>query len=316
MPDSTKPAPDLAFTASEEEAGERLDKLVLAALTDFDYDYSRAQVQTMIKDGLITVDESLVKAGVKLRGTETVRIWLPVEPQVELKPEVIDLNVIYEDSEIAVINKPAGMVIHPGAGVASGTLVNGLLARYPEIAQMQDDELRHGIVHRLDKDTSGLIVIARNDLALEDLMAQFQERTVEKTYLTLVEREPKTVTGRIDAPIGRDPKQRKRMAVVRDGRPAITEFKVLDTNFRDGQALVELNLLTGRTHQIRVHMAFIGAPVVGDKVYGFRKQRIGMKRNFLHAAKLAFDHPQTTDRMTFETPLPVGLQNILDKLRT
>lgn len=299
----------MEFTVTE--AGQRLDKLVADHLKHL----SRAQVQTMIKDGHITVNGEPVKAGVKLRGGETVHITIPEEAETAPQAETIPLTIVYEDSEIAVIDKPAGMVVHPAAGNETGTLVNALLARYPEIIEMKDTEGRQGIVHRLDKETSGLMVIARNDLALEDLMAQFQERTVEKTYIALLERAPKTETGRVEAAIARDPKQRKRMAVVREGKPAITEFKVIDDNFKDGQALVELNLLTGRTHQIRVHMAFIGCPVVGDTVYGFRKQRLGLKRNFLHAARLSFDHPKTTDRLTFESPLPRGLQNILDKLR-
>lgn len=300
---------NIRFTV--EKSGERLDKLVSARMPDL----SRSQIQTMIKDGLILVDGEHVKAGIKLRGGESVVITLPEPESDTVQPESIQLDVVYEDDDIAVINKPAGLVVHPGTGVNSGTLVNGLLARYPEIAEMEDAEGRQGIVHRLDKDTSGLMVIARNDFALDDLMAQFQARTVDKVYLALVEKCPETMQGRIDAPIARDPKQRKRMAVVRDGKRAVTEFKVLDDDFHGGQALVELNILTGRTHQIRVHMAFIGCPIIGDQIYGYRKQRVGMKRNFLHATKLAFDHPETGERMQFESALPVGLQNVMDKLR-
>ncbi|MEL7434376.1 MAG: RluA family pseudouridine synthase, partial [Chloroflexota bacterium] len=168
---------------------------------------------------------------------------------------------------------------------------------------------------RLDKDTSGLIVIAKNIDALVHLMGQFKERTTDKTYLAMVERLPKTMMGRIDAPIGRDPKQRKRMGVVNGGKDAVTEFEVVDTEFRDGRALVRIKIETGRTHQIRVHMAFVGAPIIGDTVYGFNRQRIGLKRNFLHAHELAFDHPTTGERMTFTSALPAGLQNTLDKLR-
>jgi 23S rRNA pseudouridine1911/1915/1917 synthase len=180
---------------------------------------------------------------------------------------------------------------------------------------MQNGEGRQGIVHRLDKETSGLIVIARNDVAQRRLAKQFQDRTVDKTYVALVERTPKTLTGRIEAPIGRDHQQRKRMAVVREGKPAITEYRVTDTEFREGQALVEVHILTGRTHQIRVHMAFIGSPVVGDTVYGFRKQRVSMKRHFLHAARLEFNHPTNGERLKFESPLPPVLKDTLEKLR-
>lgn len=294
------------------ETGQRLDKV----LVDHFPDLSRAQLQTYIKNGDITVNGEQVKPGVKLRGGEVIRVEIPETVQTTMQPENIDLDVLYEDSELAVINKPAGLVVHPGTGVSSGTLVNALLSRYPEIGQMFGSERRQGIVHRLDKETSGLIVIARTKPALNRLMTQFQDRTVDKGYLALLERVPKTLTGRIEAPIARDPQQRKRMAAVRDGKPAITEFKVIESDFREGQALVEVKLLTGRTHQIRVHMALIGCPIVGDTIYGFRKQRLGLKRHFLHAAKLAFDHPKTGERMTFELPLPAGLQNVLEKLRS
>ena len=223
--------------------------------------------------------------------------------------------MLYEDADIAVIDKPAGMTVHPGVGNEKGTLVSAMLARWPEIGEMNTNEKRAGIVHRLDKDTSGLMVIAKNDVARRRLMAQFQARTIQKSYLALLEKMPATQTGRIDAPIGRDPNQRKRMAVVRGGKPAISEYTVIDRNLQDERALVRVTILTGRTHQIRVHMAFIGCPIVGDAVYGFRKQRLKLKRHFLHAAELCFDHPQSGERLCFKSPLPVGLQNILDKLK-
>jgi len=302
-----------------ETAGERLDRLVQDGLSP-QVEYSRTQVQALIKDGHVTVDGQAVKAGVKLRGGERIRITLPPPPEEEtvIMPEEMALNVLYEDEDIAVIDKPAGLVVHPGVGNPQHTLVNALLARYPRMIDMQDDpdaEGRMGIVHRLDKDTSGLMVVAMHSGALRTLMAQFQARSVDKFYLALLERTPGTATGVVDAPIARDPKQRKRMAVVREGRPAVTEFEVIDDQFRDGQALVRLKLLTGRTHQIRVHMAFIGCPVVGDQVYGFRKQRLRLKRHFLHAAELAFDHPTRGERLRFTADLPLGLRNILEKLR-
>ena len=294
-----------------DKAGVRLDKLVLQHVEGL----SRSQVQALIKDGHITVDGEQVKPGVKLRGGEKITVTVPEEETTELQAEDIPLVVLYEDEHLAVIDKPAGLVTHPGIGNESGTLVNALLARYPEIIEMSDPDERSGIVHRLDKDTSGVMVVARTEEALTDLMAQFQERSVDKTYLALLERTPRTHNGRIEAPIGRDPKQRKRMAVVRDGKEAVTEFTVIDENFRDDAALVEFKLLTGRTHQIRVHAAFINCPVIGDRVYGHRKQRFKMKRNFLHAVRLSFDHPISGERLTFEAPLPVGLQEIMRKLR-
>jgi 23S rRNA pseudouridine1911/1915/1917 synthase len=295
-----------------EKAGERLDKLILAHVEGF----SRTQVQGWIKTGQVLVDDKPIKSGIKLKGGEHVRVLLPREEETVIEPEDIPLTVVYEDDELAVLDKAAGLVTHPGVGNESGTLVNAIIARWPEIVSMDDPEERMGIVHRLDKDTSGLMIIAKTGPALRHLMAQFQERTIEKTYLALLERTPKTYTGRIEAPIARDPKQRKRMGVSRDGKPAITEFEVLDTDFPSGQAFVRLNLLTGRTHQIRVHMAFIGCPVVGDRVYGFRKQRVRLKRTFLHAAKLCFDHPISGERLCFESPIPGGLQNVMDKFRS
>lgn len=297
-------------------AGERLDKLIMEYVPDL----SRSQIQALIKEGQVTVDDKQVKAGVKLRGGENVKVQIPAPPELNVEPENIPLNVVYEDDDVVVIDKPAGLVVHPGAGNLTGTLVNALLARYPEMMQMQgtddeEDDGRIGIVHRLDKDTSGLMVVARHLAALTALMEQFRERTVEKNYLALLERTPKTHNGVVDAPIGRDPQKRKQMRVLPRGRQAVTEFEILDTEFRGDYALVRCKPLTGRTHQIRVHMAFIGCPIVGDSVYGIRKSGVNLKRHFLHAAKLAFDHPTTGERLTFESPLPVGLQNVMEKLR-
>jgi 23S rRNA pseudouridine1911/1915/1917 synthase len=296
-----------------DEAGERLDKLIVNQVGD---SLSRAQIQTLIKDGQVTVNGAQVKPGVKLRGGEQIRVSIPARPDNEtVQPEAIPLKVMFEDKDIAVIDKPAGMTVHPGLGNETGTLVSAMLAKWPEIGKMNTNEKRVGIVHRLDKDTSGLMVIAKNDVSRRRLMAQFQERTVQKTYIALLEKTPPTQTGRIEAAIGRDPNQRKRMAVVRGGKPAVSEYRVIERGFKGDQALVRVNLLTGRTHQIRVHMAFIGCPIVGDSVYGFRKQRMKLKRHFLHAAELCFNHPRTGERMCFESPLTTGLQNVLEKLR-
>lgn len=292
--------------------GERLDKAIVAHVGEA---LSRAQIQALIKEGQVTVNGAQMKPGAKLKGGETIRLTIPLKPEEAIEPEPIPLDVIYEDDDLAVIDKPAGLIVHPGVANEKDTLVHAMLARWPEIARMNVEEKRMGIVHRLDKDTSGLLVIAKNDAARRKLAAQFQERSVEKVYLALLERTPPTRSGRIEAPIGRDPQQRKHMTVMRGGRPAITEYAVIDDNFIDGQALVHIRPLTGRTHQIRVHMAFIGCPVVGDTVYGFRKQRVKLKRHFLHAAELAFDHPTTGERLHFSSPLPPGLQNIMDKLR-
>lgn len=291
-----------------EAAGERLDKALAAHFEDL----SRVQVQNLIHEGLVTVNERAVKASYKIVGGETIRVKVPVtEEDQGPKPEAISLVILYEDEHVAVVDKPAGMVTHPAFGHTSGTLVNAVLARWPEIAHFSAPD-RAGIVHRLDKETSGVILIAKTEQALENLRAQFKTRTVKKRYIALVEGSPQTPEGLIDAPIGRDPNQRKRLAVVRDGREAVTEYHVLE-NYAY-HSLLEVLPQTGRTHQIRVHLAFIGCPVVGDNVYGPRKQRIKMKRQFLHAAAITFILPDSEKRLTVESPLPSSLQNILDKL--
>lgn len=299
----------IEFTAPN--GGERLDKTLVAHLGD---QLTRSQIQTLIKDGQVTVNGEAVKAGVKLKGGERITISVPPPKQDDtVEPEDIPLNIVYEDDDLAVINKPAGLIVHPGSGNETGTLVNAILNRYPEIADMSYVPKRRGIVHRLDKDTSGLILIAKSGTVMQKLMSQFQRRTVSKTYLALLESTPKTSTGRITAPLDRDPVHRRQMAVSRKGKPAITEFTVVE-RFNDGRALVSVNLLTGRTHQIRVHMAFIGCPIVGDTVYGRRKQRL-INRQFLHASALCFDHPRTGERLCFEAPLPPDLENVLEQLR-
>lgn len=297
-----------------ETSKQRLDLFVLEHLDGF----SRAQTQKLIRAGRVLVDGKLGKAGFRFKGGERVAISLPRMQELTVEPEDIALEVVYEDDDLAVINKAAGIVAHPGAGNKNGTLVNALLARYPELAEMMDDPeagQRLGLVHRLDRGTSGLILAARKKSSLLALMRQFQNRSVDKGYLALLERRPESDTGLVDAPIARHPRQRKRMTIRRDGKPAQTEFKVLDDDFQGNRALVALRLLTGRTHQIRAHMAFIGCPVVGDAVYGYRKQRVKLKRQFLHASELAFDHPTSGERMRFESELPAGLRNVMAKLR-
>ncbi len=300
------PESPLELTAAE--GGERLDRFVADSLPQL----SRSAVQRLIKDGEIQVNGQPAKASLRLEAGDRVQITLPPDEPTDIQPESIPLDVLYEDEDLAAVNKPAGMVVHPAYGHTTGTLVNAALARWPEMAAAGGME-RAGIVHRLDKDTSGVIVLAKSAAALEALQAQFKARTVHKRYLALVEGVPATPGGLIDAPIGRDQKQRKRMAVRHDGRKAVTRYTLLED--LDSHALLALEPQTGRTHQIRIHLAWLGHPVVGDQVYGFRKQRIKMKRLFLHAAELQVDSPTSGDRLTFEAPLPAGLQNILDKLR-
>lgn len=287
---------------------ERLDKLLVAHFPA----YSRAQIQAWIKDGMVRVNDQHIKGGIKLRGGEHIHVTIPDQAPPPPLAADIPLVVIHDDPDFAVIDKPAGMVVHPGAGNPTNTLMNAICGRWSEVLMMQNE--RKGIVHRLDKETSGLIVIAKNDLTQRRLMRQFQARTVQKHYLALLERPPKTTIGRIEVPIGRDAKDRRKMTPQRDGRPAISEFEVLET-FANGMCLVRFNLLTGRTHQIRVHAAFIGCPLVGDKTYGFRKQVIKTERMFLHAQRLAFAHPVSGQPLVFESPLPPALEKILKRLR-
>jgi 23S rRNA pseudouridine1911/1915/1917 synthase len=291
-----------------DEIGERLDKALAARFAEL----SRAQMQNLISDGQVTVNGRAVKASYRIVGGETIHLLIPVpDDDQEAKPEAIPLVILYEDEHVAVIDKPAGMVVHPAFGHTSGTLVNAVLARWPEIAAFSTPD-RAGIVHRLDKETSGVILIAKTAEALESLQSQFKARTVKKRYVALVEGLPQTPEGLIEAPIGRDPNQRKRMAVARAGRAASTEYRVVETYAY--HTLLDVSPKTGRTHQIRVHLAFIGCPVVGDTVYGPCKQRIKMKRQFLHAASITFTLPGGEQSVTVESPLPPSLQNILDKL--
>ncbi|MBK9123114.1 MAG: RluA family pseudouridine synthase [Chloroflexi bacterium] len=293
-----------------DEPADRLDRWLserIARLT-------RAQIQTIIRDGGVTIDGRPAKPAAKLKGRgERIRIVIPPPPPSELIPDALPLDVLYEEPSFAVINKPAGMIVHPGAGVERGTLANALLARYPELAQVKGQR-RHGIVHRLDKMTSGAMVVARTEEALNALAKQFAGRTVSKQYVALLESAPKPDAGTIALPIARDPEHRTRMAVVRNGRSAVTHYRVVET-FTGGYALVEARIETGRTHQIRVHFAHVGCPVVGDTTYGFRKPRIKLGRTFLHAARLAFDHPRDGRRLEFAAPLPDELERVLRRLR-
>jgi 23S rRNA pseudouridine1911/1915/1917 synthase len=241
-------------------------------------------------------------------------VHIPPTQPTDLVAEDIPLDVIFENDDLLVVNKPAGMVVHPAAGHDSGTLVNAVLGHDPEIEGIGGEE-RPGIVHRLDKDTSGLIVVAKNDAAMRWLQEQFRQRTVQKTYLALVDGAPPTPTGRIEAPIGRDPKSRKKMAVTAPakGREAISEYKTIES-FRK-HTLLEVRPLTGRTHQIRLHCAMLNCPIVGDVQYGHDKMSLELKRHFLHAYQLKITLPGEQKARIFEAPLPPELEKVLDSLR-
>lgn len=290
---------------------ERLDRFLVESLPDF----SRARLQSLIKDGFVAVNGALAKkSGQMLGGGALVEVRIPPRMPTSLVGEDIPLNVVFENDDLIVINKPAGMVVHPAAGHDSGTLVHAVLGYDPDIEGIGGEE-RPGVVHRLDKDTSGLIILAKNDQAHRWLQDQFRLRKVEKTYLALVDGKPPTPSGRVEAAIGRDPSHRKKMAIVSEnkGREANSEYKTLESFSH--HTLLEFRPLTGRTHQIRLHCAFLGCPIVGDEIYGRKKSSIALGRHFLHAYKLKITLPNEKHVHQFEAPLPPELQRALNNLR-
>ncbi len=298
-----------SITFTVEESDKRLDKVIRDCVPDL----SRTQGQRLIEAGQVTVDGEPQKPAYRVEPGETVTVILPPEePEAPVRPQSIPLDIIYEDNDLLVINKPAGMVVHPGPGHAQGTLVNALLAHHPPIADVGPHD-RAGIVHRLDKDTSGALVVAKRQPVLEALQEQFRNRQVEKAYLALVKGEVQPPEGIIEVPIGRDPTDRQRMAPLPEGKYARTRYRVV-RRFR-GYSLVEAEPYTGRTHQIRVHLSWMGHPVVGDTDYGHRRQRLLKDRHFLHASRLGFTHPTRQEPVTFEAPLPSQLEALLRGLR-
>jgi len=300
----------LRFEVEQADDKKRIDVFLTEKLPE----HSRSYIQKLIKDGLVSVNGQKVKCNFKVKPGCLIDVTIPPPKEVSIQPEPLELDIVYEDNDIVVINKPQGMVVHPAPGNYSGTLVNALLYSCDGLSGI-GGEIRPGIVHRLDKDTSGLLVVAKNDAAHQSLAQQIKDRTLKRIYWCIVEKNIKEDKGIINAPIGRHPTNRKKMAVLNSptAKPAITHFKVLE---RFGQyTLVEARLETGRTHQIRVHMAYIGHPVVGDSVYGSRKQKFNLKGQVLHAKKLGLIHPSTGEYMEFEAPLPPYFEDLLDILR-
>jgi 23S rRNA pseudouridine1911/1915/1917 synthase len=289
------------------DVGKRLDRYVADQLPDL----SRSTVQALIESGHVRVDGQQRKPKFRMTPGEVVSVEIPPTEIDEILPDPIPLTVVYEDADVIVVDKPAGMVVHPAPGHPRGTLANALLAHVPGISV--GGSQRPGIVHRLDKGTSGLIVAAKTDRGRTTLISQWEDRTVEKTYLALVAGSVADEEATIDAPIGRDPKNRQRMTVLRSGRPAVTRFRVVE-RFPIA-TLLELSIETGRTHQIRVHLAFIGHPIIGDQLYGRpRAADPQLDRQFLHASALAFQLPSGT-RLRLEAPLSEDLRAVLEQLR-
>ena len=294
-----------------EGKSERLDKFLVTCLPEF----SRARLQGLIDDGLVFINDlPAKKSGQAIETGAQIVVHIPPAVPSNLVGEEIPLNIVFENDDLIVVNKPAGMVVHPAAGHDSGTLVHAVLGYDRDIEGIGGEE-RPGVVHRLDKETSGLIMLAKNERAHRWLQDQFRLRKVDKTYLALVDGKPPTPTGRVEAPIGRDPSHRKKMAIVTPGkgREAVSEYRTLES-FKE-HTLLEFHPLTGRTHQIRLHCAFLGCPIVGDAIYGKRNFTLNINRHFLHAAKLSIVLPNEKDPHMFVAELPDELKHVIEELK-
>ena len=298
---------NILLVVDETAIGQRLDRFVTEAVADL----TRSTVQRLIEQGHITRNDKPTRAAEPLKRGDTISVQLPEPVDTTLVPEEIPLNVVYVDDDIIVVDKPAGMVVHPAPGHPRGTLVNALLWHYP--GMNIGGGIRPGIVHRIDRDTSGLLVVARNDFALQQLQQQQLAHTMHKEYIALVEGGFKTDSGTVDAAIARHPRDRLRMAIMDDGRAARTHWRVIE-RFQQ-QTVLALTLETGRTHQIRVHCQHMRHPIIGDPMYGVQISKPRLERQFLHAHKLGFSHPRSQVAVEFTSPLPPDLQRILDFYR-
>lgn len=295
------------FIVTEEEKSERIDKYISTK----NEEWSRTQVQQWIKEGHLLVNDKQPKSNYKVQTDDKITITIPELEELDVLAEPMDLDIYYEDADVLVVNKPKGMVVHPAPGHVTGTLVNGLMAHCKDLSGI-NGVMRPGIVHRIDKDTSGLLMVAKNDMAHESLVNQLVEKSVTRKYTALVHGVITHDYGTIDAPIGRDPKDRQAMTVVDNGKHAVTHFKVLE-RFSDF-TLVECQLETGRTHQIRVHMKYIGYPLAGDPKYGPRKT-LNLNGQALHAGILGFVHPRTNEYLEFSSPLPEYFEELIKHLK-
>ncbi|GAA0689222.1 MULTISPECIES: RluA family pseudouridine synthase [Clostridium] len=297
------------FEILEEDNGKRIDKY-LSSLLD---GKSRSYIQRVIDDGKVNVNGKIVKSNYKLKIKDIINLEIPEPTELEVIPENIPLDILYEDKDVIVVNKSQGMVVHPAPGSYNGTMVNALLYHCKDLSGI-NGVIRPGIVHRIDKDTSGILVVAKNDNSHNILAEQLKDHSMTREYYALVEGIIKEDEGTINEPLARHPKERIKISVVKGGREAITHFKVIE-RFKE-YTLVKCILETGRTHQIRVHMAYIGHPLVGDPVYGYKKQKFKLQGQMLHAKVLGFIHPSTKEYMQFESPLPDYFTEIINKLKS
>ena len=300
------------YTVKKENIGNRID----AYLANEDIELSRVAIQRLIKDEKILVNNKKVKSSYKLQEGDKITVEDEEPKEIELKAQDIPVEIIYEDNDIIVVSKPKGMVVHPGSGNPDGTLVNSLMNICKDSLSGIGGEIRPGIVHRLDKDTSGILVVAKNDKAHINLSEQIKDHKVEKTYIALVRGIVKENEAKIDMPIARSPKDRKKMAVVQGGKRAVTNFKVLERFPKDNCTLLEVKIETGRTHQIRVHLSEIGYPLIGDEVYSNGKNKWQIKGQCLHSKSLKFKHPITGKEMYLEAKLPKYYEDLLKELRS
>ncbi|MGL5296173.1 MAG: RluA family pseudouridine synthase [Culicoidibacterales bacterium] len=299
----------MRITVKQEQNGARVDKLV----SDMIAEVSRSQVQQLVKDGHLLVNDQPVKTNYKLRTGDVIIFEIPAPVPLEVKPVQMDLDIYYEDADVIVVNKPTGMVVHPAAGHQDDTLVNGLVAQVTDLSGI-NGVMRPGIVHRIDKDTSGLLMVAKNDQAHEGLVKQLQNKSVTRRYIALVHGVINHQRGKIDAPIGRDVTDRLKMTTTHiNSKEAVTHFQVIERY--KNYTLVECRLETGRTHQIRVHMNYIGFPLVGDPLYGPQKTITRKHGQFLHAQTLGFMHPRTDEYIEFSAPLPTYFTEVIESLR-
>ena len=298
---------DFTYKISEAQKGERIDK----ALAMLEADWSRSQIQIWLKDGGVLVNGETVKTNYKVRPDDVINVTVPDAEPLDIEAEDLNLEIVYEDADVLVVNKPRGMVVHPAPGHTSGTLVNGLMHQVTDLSGI-NGIMRPGIVHRIDKDTSGLLMVAKNDKAHVSLVDQLVKKTVTRKYIALVHGHIPHDKGTVDAPIGRDARDRQSMTVVDSGKHAVTHFRVLERfgNF----TLIECRLETGRTHQIRVHMKYIGYPLAGDPKYG-PKKTIEFDGQALHAAVIGFNHPRTEEYLEFEAPLPQVFTDLIEEMK-